>query len=126
MRNFIFLFLAFMGFADISIAAVPVAVLASAGAAVAAPRSANNQEQSILVHTKSCGKISGVMTCSADYKSIPGPGAYDVTGCNSKDGSLSISKFFKRNRRSNKYEIVQVIYNEHNNRFIIYYGVKGE
>jgi cyanophycinase-like exopeptidase len=68
-------------------------------------------------------KVTGVMTCRGDYRAISGKRAWDIFSCS---GYESINIFFKKNRASKKDEILNVVYNDHENTFIIYYGKKTE
>jgi len=102
-------------------------VVASAAVANAARQNEimnqNLQSDTIAMQSNDKIKVKGVMICRCDYSSIPGSGAYIIDGC---DNHETIEHFFKRNRRSEKDEIITVIYDGSHSRFIIYYGAHND
>jgi hypothetical protein len=83
--------------------------------------SANEQES---LQNVGAPKIIGAMVCNIKYKNIPDFN-YDVIGCRGYGETLSINDFFEKYRRNKDYQILNIIYNEYKNHFVIYYGMKG-
>jgi hypothetical protein len=109
---------------------ITVATASAAGAAASANAShaahvatiAASQQQMSLKQIHSNNKIIGVMQCAAHYRNIKGSEAYDMNGCVTPNGTITIEQFFEKNRLSKKYVISQIIYNDYKGNFIIYYS----
>lgn len=73
-------------------------------------------------------RIIGAMTCEAIYEYVGTPNGYDMFGCRMPRpcNFMPLKQFFEKNRKSKNYEMLEVIYNNFNNQFIIYYGNKME
>lgn len=64
--------------------------------------------------------VTGIMRCAPAVSSAND--FYDMYGCNSNDGVLSIQKFFDRYKRNEQDWIIKIHYDALQNLIHIYYG----
>lgn len=65
-------------------------------------------------------EVTGIMRCVPAVNSAPD--FYDMYGCNSSSGVLTIQKFFDRYKRDTTLRIIKIHYDSYQNLLHIYYG----
>ncbi|HEX4044677.1 MAG TPA: hypothetical protein VHZ76_03310 [Gammaproteobacteria bacterium] len=100
------------------------AAVTASDASIIFNKQSDMTSKDINTHFQNSNSVIGVMTCDATYTNITEMKAYDIDGCRTTNGPISIKKFFERHRKKKSYEIIQIIYTDYRNVFHIYYGKK--